>query len=220
MVQRDSSLIHRQSGVSVFNRDSLPDYLEQKLNDLEMSVILEKRTIDTFIRREATTQEEMRKEQARKAEEARQERLRIEREQERARIQAKEAEKRRKEAKEAEEQARRECLKSLIEQQEMERRRRALYSYHWSSYKTPSSDHCDPVVQEPTSFVQEQETTFETISDEDMSSDSDYSDTSPYVMSWDTAYMLYSGGGYTQKQIGEMMGCSQPTVSRHFKKYK
>ena len=39
-------------------------------------------------------------------------------------------------------------------------------------------------------------------------------------MSWGQAYRMYSGGGYTQKEIGEMMGCSQSTVSRHFKKFK
>jgi len=35
---------------------------------------------------------------------------------------------------------------------------------------------------------------------------------------WGQAWNLYNRGGYTQTEIGRMMGCSQSTVSRHFKK--
>jgi len=39
-------------------------------------------------------------------------------------------------------------------------------------------------------------------------------------MSWNQAHKMYSTGKYTQKEIASKMGCSQSTVSRHFKKMK
>jgi len=43
---------------------------------------------------------------------------------------------------------------------------------------------------------------------------------SPGRMTWGHAQRMYSSGRYTQKEIGKMMGCSQSTVSRHFRKGK
>jgi len=42
----------------------------------------------------------------------------------------------------------------------------------------------------------------------------------PRRMTWDQAHEMYSSGRYTQKEIAKKMGCSQPTVSRHFSKKK
>jgi len=39
-------------------------------------------------------------------------------------------------------------------------------------------------------------------------------------VSWKQAHNIYQGGGYTQKEIGKVMGCGQSNVSCHFKKFK